>query len=172
MVINVVNRRVVGKTCQHGGFCQIQLRYILVKILHRRSLHTVAVVAQIDRVQVHDQNTVLVVNLFLECKRAENLVYLALYRVIVISRDVFDQLLRYRRAAVLRTAEQPALDRTDRAHPVYTVVLVKALVLDCNDCVLEGIRNLVAVHPFTVFLALDGFVQLVFIGIRFLSINE
>ena len=172
MVINVVNRRVVGETCQHGGFCQIQLRYILVKVLHRRSLHAVAVVAQIDRVQVHDQNTVLVVNLFFECKRAENLVYLALYRVIVVSRDVFDQLLRYRGAAVLRAAEQPALDRTDRAHPVYTVVLVKALVLDCNDCVLEGIRNLVAVHPFTVFLALDGFVQRVFIGIRFLSIDE
>ena len=77
-----------------------------------------------------------------------------------------------RGAAVLRAAEQPALDRTDRTHPVYTVVLVKALVLDCNDCVLEGIRNLVAVHPFTVFLALDGFVQRVFIGIRFLCIDE
>ncbi len=76
---------------------------------------------------------------------------LRLIRVILVLSDVFDELLRDRRAAVLVAAEQPALDRADRAPPVYAVVLVEALVLDGDDGVLEIVRNFVAVDPFAVF---------------------
>ena len=72
----------------------------------------------------------------------------------------------------LVTAEHPALDRAERAPPVYTVVLVEAFVLDGNNGVLEIVRNFVAVDPFAVLSTLDGLINNLLTRFRIGSIDE
>ena len=172
MVIDVVDGRIVGQAGQDGAFRQVELRNILAEVAVRRRLHTVAVVAEEDGVQIHDEDAVLVVDLLFERKGTENLVYLALDGIILFFGDVLDELLRDGRAAVLVAAEHPALDCAERAPPVYTVVLVEAFVLDGNNGVLEIVRNFVAVDPFAVLSTLDGLINNLLTRFRIGSIDE
>ena len=172
MVIYVVDGRIVGQSGQNGAFRQVELRNILAEVTVCRGLHAVAVVAEVDGVEVHDEDAVLVIDLLFERKSTEDLVYLALDGVIFVLSDVFDELLRDRRAAVLVAAEHPALDRAERAPPVYAVMLVEALVLDGDDGVLEIVRNFVAVDPFAVLAALDGLINGLLACLRVRRIDE
>ena len=162
VVVHVVDRRVVGQAREHRALGQRQLGYILAEVAVGRGLHAVAAVAQIDGVQVHGEDAVLVVHRVLERKRAEDLIDLALDRIVVVLGRVLDQLLGDGRAAVLLAADQPALDRAQRALPVHAAVRVKALVLDRDRRVLEVLRDLLAVHPFAALVAAQRFIQHIF----------
>ena len=166
MVVHVVDRGVVGQAREHRTFRERQLGHILAEVGVGRGLHAVAAVAEVDRVEVHGQDAVLVVYHVLQRKRAEDLVDLTLDRIIVLIRCVLDQLLGDGRAAVLRAAEQPVFHRAQRALPVDAVVRVKALVLDRDHRVLEVLRDLLAVHPFAALQAAQRFIQRLLPGLR------
>ena len=136
MVVHIINRRVVGQSGEHGAFRKRQLGHILAEIAVCCSLHAVATVAKKDRIQIHGQDAVLIVYHILKCERAENLIDLALDRIVVLICCVLNELLGNGRAAVLRTAEQPVFHRAKRAFPVHTVVRIKTLVLDRDRSIL------------------------------------
>ena len=163
MVIRVIDRRIVGQARQRSALRQAQLGYILAEIGGRGGFYAIAVVAKVNRIEIHLQNTILVPDLILQRERAENLVDLTLDRIIVLIGDVLNELLGDGRTAVLVIAHQPVDNRTERALPVHAVVLVEAFVLDGHDRVFQILRDILAVLPNAVFHAADGFIQ------RFLS---
>ena len=159
MVVHVVDRRVVGQARENRAFGQRQLGYVLIEITVGRGLHAIAAVAEVDRIKVHGQDAVFVVDLILQRNRAENFIDLTLDRVVFLVGRVFNQLLRDRRAAVLVAADQPALDRAERALPVHAAVLVKAFVLDGDGSILQILRDFFTVDPLAAFQTAERSIQ-------------
>ena len=172
VVIHVINRRVVGQSGEHRALRQRQLGHVFAEISFGCGLYAVAAVAEVDCIEVHGQDAVFIVDHILQCKRAEDLVELALDRIVVILGRIFDQLLGDGRAAILLTAEQPVFHRAQRALPVHAAVRVKTLVLDRDHRVFQVLRDLVAVHPFAALVAAQGFINHIFACVWILCIDK
>ena len=119
-------------------------------------LHAVALLSQIDGVEIHLQDLFLGVGLF-KLQRRENLQHLALDGDIVVIRDVLDKLLSQRGATLHITTGKHIDHRTCGALPVHAVVLPEALVLDRHCGIDQILRDLVIGHPDTVLPGIERF---------------
>ena len=149
VVDRIVNGGVVGDADQAGTFGQIQLTRFLVEVLVRSSIDAVALAAKVDIVEVHLQDLFLGVGLF-KLQRREDLQHLAFDGDVVVIRNILDELLGQRGAALHITTGKHIDHRTCGALPVHAVVLPEALVLDRHRGVDQILRDLVIGHPDTV----------------------
>ena len=148
----IVLRRVLCDAGEDRRLGQRQVLDVLVEVLFRCGLHAVGSGAEIDRVQVVFQNQVLIFKLLLELHREILLLELALDPVdqrllLGPCREyvVLEELLRNRRSALREPASvlDAGDDRAENALRVDAAVLVEALILDCDDCMLQGHRDIV-----------------------------
>ena len=135
-----------------------------------RRLHTVALVAQIDGVQVHLQDLVLAVVL-LQGQGPVHLGHLALDGVLVIAGDVLDELLGDGGAALGIAVGEGAEHGPQGAVPIHAVVGLEALVLNGNGGVTQDLGDGVEVHPNAVFIAEQGLVHDRLLGLGVLIVQ-
>ena len=87
----------------------------------------------------------------LELLRAENLKNLTLNRDAILLSQVFDQLLRDRGTTELRAAAKEHIYTSfGSCDPVNTLMLIKALIFNCNGRIDQILRNLLISGPLTV----------------------
>ena len=147
IVERIILCRLVCDAYNGGTLGQCEFGDILTEIGLGGGLDAPAALAEIDGVKVPFDNLAFVVFLF-QLQRSEDLGQLALHRDLVFAGKVFDQLLRDRRSAVGVGHTGKHLDKSARgAVPVDALVLVKALVLDCDKGFFHIPGNLVIIDP-------------------------
>ena len=103
-----------------------EIAHILAEIGVRGHLHAARALAEVDNVEIPLHDLFLGVFLF-EIESAEDLHELSLHGDVVFRSDVFDELLRDRRAAeVVFHAEEHVDERACRAVPVHALVVIEA----------------------------------------------
>ena len=124
-----------------------EIAHVLAEIGVRGHLHAARALAEVDNVEIPLHDLFLGVFLF-EIESAEDLHELSLHGDVVFRSDVFDELLRDRRAAeVVFHAEEHVDERARRAVPVHALVVIEALVLDGDRRLFEIRRQLVVIDP-------------------------
>ena len=161
---------VVGDADETRALRQGQLGYVLVEVHPGGGLHAVALVAQVDGVQVHLQNFVFGIVLF-QGQSPVHLRHLALDGVLVVAGDVLDELLGDGGAALGVALGKGPEHGPDSAMPVHTVVALEALVLDGDGGLAEVLGDGIKIHPDAVFVAEQGLVHDQLLGIRILIVQ-
>ena len=145
MLRRVVERRVGGEAGEQRCLGQRQAAGALAEVRLRRLLDAVGAVAEVDRVEVREQDPVLGPGL-LELPGERRLAHLARDRLLVADVGVLDELLGDRRATLDDGLGTHVLD--ERAHDaarVDAVVLVEAAILDRHDRLAHDRRDVVDV---------------------------
>ncbi len=145
MLGRVVERRVGGQPGKQRCLGEGQAAGALAEVRPRRLLDPVGAVAEVDRVQVREQDAVLGPPL-LELPGERRLSHLAGDRLLVADVCVLDELLRDRGATLddaLRAHILP--ERAHDAASVDAVVLVEAAILDRDDRLPHDRRDVVDV---------------------------
>ena len=151
----VVLGGVVGDADEAGTFGQRKLRNVLAEVGIGGGVDAVASLAQVNIVEVGLQDVFLGIVL-LKLQGAENLHDLSLDGDLIVVGHVLDQLLGQGGTALNVLAGEHEADGLGRAHPVHTIVLVEALVLDGHSRVLEIFGDLIQLHPDPVFAAVQA----------------
>ena len=142
-----VARGVVRDADDARALRQREILHVFAEVGLRRHLHAACALAEVDDVEVPLHDLFLGVFLF-EIESAENLHELSLHGDVVFRSDVFDELLRDRRAAeVVFHAEEHVDERARRAVPVHALVVIEALVLDGDRRLFQIRRQLVVIDP-------------------------
>ena len=150
----VVGGGVVGDGSQRGALAQRQLRHRLAKVGVGAHLHAVNLAGQRDGVQVGFQDGLFAVAVA-QADGAEDLAHLAHVAgdaaVLVVVGQVFDQLLLdgggAGGAAVDAVAGKLVEGRADGTGDVDAGLVVKVLVLNGDDRVLQILRDLLQAYP-------------------------
>ena len=151
----VVGCRLVRDTDDRCALGQCQIPDILVKIAVGRCLNAPGTLAEIDGVEVPFDDLFLIITLF-QLKRTENLAQFALDRDLFLARQVFDELLGDRRAAIGIVVGEELQKSAACTVPVHALVLVKALILNGDKGLLHIPGNVVIVDPLAVLAGGQG----------------
>ena len=146
----VIHGGVIGDADEAGALSQRQFGSVLTKVFVGRRLHTVALVAQIDGVEIDGQDLVLGVAFLLQRQRTVDLRHLTLDTVLTVAGDVLDELLGDGGTALHVRTGNRIDNAAQRTLPVHACVLFKALVLDGNGSLLQIIGDILALDPDTV----------------------
>ena len=130
-----------------------------------RRLHAVALLSQIDGVEIHLQDLGLGV-ILLQRQRPVDLRDLPLHRHLIVAGDVFQQLLGDGGAALCAAAGQGPGDGPQGPPPVHPVVGLKALVLDGDGGILQILGDVPDIHPDAVFIAEQRLIHLPCLAVR------
>ena len=189
MADRVISARILGDSRDDRCLCKIQVFDIFIKILLRCRLNTVCAAAEIDRVEVILENTLLgsllpskiFDELLLELYSQELFLEFALDPVkqgdlLRPGREnvVFQQLLGYC-ARSLRKFEAILYSdhrSTDDAFGIDSAMLIKALVFDGNDRILKVYGNIINRHCDSVRIRGRELLQLKFISVAVRRVNE
>ena len=145
MLRRVVERRVGGQPGEQCGLGQREAAGALAEVRPRRLLDAVGAVAEVDRVQVGEEDPVLRPRL-LELPGERRLAHLARDRLLVADVGVLDELLRDRRATLDDALGADVLhERAHDAARVDAVVLVEPAILDRDDRLPHDRRDVVDV---------------------------
>ena len=156
IVERVIISGLVGDADDGGTLRQTQILDVLAEICMGGNPHTPASFAEIDRIEVPLQDFLLVVFLF-QLQGTEDLGQFPGDRDLVLSGEVFQQLLGDGRAAVtgLHTGEH--LDKSARsAVPVDPLMLIEALVLNGDQGLLHILRDFFILDPDAALISADG----------------
>ena len=152
-----VHGGVVGNAGQRRTFRQIQFGHRLAKVMVGCRLHAVALIAQVDHVEIQLKNLFLAV-ILLQLQRSEYLQNFSFYRNVVVSRYVLDQLLGNGRTTVCVLHLEEHIEQCAAGTPpVNALVGPEGLILNGNYGVNEILRDLLVIHPLGVLIAHKGF---------------
>ena len=106
-----------------------------------RRCDTVTLIGKMHHIEVKFQNLCFIKFAF-KVTRPKNFLYLALPRRCVLSREVFDQLLRDGRTAKMAVTAQHIIPyRCQRAAPIGSAMFKKSLVFDGNNSIDHRLWN-------------------------------
>ena len=153
VLIGIVISGAVGNADQACALRKGQLFQLLAEISFRRAAHALAVLPQVNEVQVVLHNGLLAVTLF-HLHSTEDLQHLTangnvVSGFILRKKDVLDKLLGNAGAAHRVVAKEHSGTRLDGGDPVNTLVLTEAVVLNGNGSIDKILGNIVVACPFT-----------------------
>ena len=128
-----------------------EVSHLARKIFFRRGFYAVAAAREVDGIQIKLENALLRHCLF-EGDGALYFCQLPLYSYGIFACQIFYQLLRYRRAAVVVSAEK-AENSACRALWVNTLVRIEAMIFYRDKGVFHPLRDFVFRYPYSVFRA-------------------
>ena len=133
--------RALRDSSKYRCFGSSKLGYIFAEILGRSKLDTVYSAAEADVVEVFFEYLVLRVGL-LKLHGTEYLTYLTLRRMLIITCEVFDKLLRYSRTTLFCIVDMQEHIHESREGTliVNTVMRIETLVLGIDECIADVLR--------------------------------
>ena len=146
--------RVLGDAGDRRAFRQRTVLDALAEVELCRRLDSLAVIAEVDDVEICLQDLILGVFL-LQLERLADLAQLTVDRHLVVVGDVLDELLGDGGTAVGVLAGGEHDDRRQGTRPVHAVVLIESLVLDGDLRLLHVLGNVLVVDPYTVFCRVE-----------------
>ena len=147
MAVGAVVRRPLGQARQHGAFLQSQGGGRFAEVITRRQLDPPRAAAEIDRVEIEFQDLGLAQGA-LQPRRHNDLAHLALIGDVVADQQVLHDLLGDGRTALGSAgAREVRHHGANEAALVDALMLVKALVLGCDERLLDVDRNILQRHP-------------------------
>ena len=161
----IIHGGIVGDADETGTLRQRQVLHILVEVHPGSRLHAVALLSQIDGVEIHLQDLGLGV-ILLQRQRPIDLRDLPLHRPLIVAGDVFQQLLGDGGAALCAAAGQGTGNGPQGPLPVHPVVGLEALVLDGDGGLLQILGDVPDIHPDAVFIAEQRLIHLPCLAVR------
>ena len=137
----VIEARILRDAGEESGLRERQLRRAVPEVRTGGALDAVGAVPEVDRVEVGGEDPVLR-PLLLELPRERRLLELARHRPLVARQRVLHELLRDRRPALhCALVADVGPQRARHSADVDAAVLVEALVLGCDDRLLDPRRD-------------------------------
>ena len=164
----------IGDCGKHSAFGQIQFVKFLAEVSHCGDFRTSCAVTVRNCIQIHFQDLIFcrITEILFQSQRLEDLIDLTFDRFVIVSGQVFDQLLGDGRTTTAVIAGDKALNCTKGAEPVYTMMRIEALVFDGDNCFLQIFGDLVQRYPLPVDVSFQSLIYFVLVRVWIFGIND